>query len=221
MVSKNEILFLLRQKPPNLFFKKPNFEPRLVKLDALTIKNYYHSKGFLDVKVIDKFKTDSIFTDINFKIIEGKQYFLSDVQIKGNEIIPENDILKILGLLRGKPYNPVGVNGNIHRIENLYHNKAKLFFKIKITDQISDSVKVKISLDEGEDVFIHNLFLEGNGKIDTSLIQREILFTKGDIYSKSIIDKTSKETPRDGCFFIRKYYSCESFRFGFFSKYSN
>ena len=67
-ISNNAILFLLRQKPPNLFFKKPKFEPRLVKLDALTIKNYYHSKGFLDVKIKESFKTSLGYTDINFEI---------------------------------------------------------------------------------------------------------------------------------------------------------
>ena len=199
-ISNNAIFFLLRQKPPNLFFKKPKFEPRLVKLDALTIKNYYHSKGFLDVKIKESFKTSLGYTDINFEINEGKQYFLSDIQINGNEIIPDDEIFRLLGLVKGEPYNPVGVNDNIYKIENLYHDNAKLFFKIKINDQINDSVKVNIVLDEGNDVFIKDLFLEKNGKIDTSLIYREILFKKSDIYSKSIIDKTSKRLREMGVF---------------------
>ena len=45
-VSRNEILFLVRQKPPNFFFRRPKFDPRLLRLDVLTIKNYYYSKGF-------------------------------------------------------------------------------------------------------------------------------------------------------------------------------
>ena len=199
-VSKNAILFLLRQKPPNFFFKKPKFEPRLVKLDALTIKNFYHSRGFLDVKIIDTFKTSSGYTDINFEINEGKQYFLSDIKIKGNKIISDDEISRLLGLIKGKPYDPVGVNNNIYKIENLYHDEAKLFFKIKINDQINDSVKVNIVVDEGEDVFIKDVFLEKNGKIDSSLINREILFKKSDLYSKSIIDITSKRLREMGVF---------------------
>jgi len=199
-ISENAILFLLRQKPPNFFFKKPKFEPRLVKLDALTIKNYYHSKGFLDVKINDTFKTISGLTDINFEVNEGKQYFLSDIQIKGNEIITEDEIFRLLGLVKGEPYDPVGVNDNIYKVENLYHDKSKLFFKIKINDQINDSVRVNIVLDEGKDVFIKDLFLENNGKIDSALILREVLFEKGDIYSKDVVDKTSKRLREMGVF---------------------
>ena len=46
-ISEDEIVFLIRQKPPNILFRRPVFDPRLLKLDALTIKNYYFTKGFL------------------------------------------------------------------------------------------------------------------------------------------------------------------------------
>ena len=39
-VSLNEILYLVRQRPPNFFFRRPKFNPRLLKLDALTLKNF-------------------------------------------------------------------------------------------------------------------------------------------------------------------------------------
>ena len=48
-VSMNEVLYIVRQRPPNFFFRKPKFDDRLLRLDALTLKNYYHSKGFLAV----------------------------------------------------------------------------------------------------------------------------------------------------------------------------
>ena len=35
-VSRNEVLFIIRQRPPNFFFRRPNFDPRLLRLDALT-----------------------------------------------------------------------------------------------------------------------------------------------------------------------------------------
>ena len=50
-LSLSDILFLVRQRPSDFFFKRSKFNPRLLKLDALTLKSYYHSKGFLDVTV--------------------------------------------------------------------------------------------------------------------------------------------------------------------------
>ena len=54
-ISKNEILFIVRQRPPNFFFRSPKFDPRLLRLDALTLKNYYYSKGFLDVVINESY----------------------------------------------------------------------------------------------------------------------------------------------------------------------
>ena len=63
-VSMNEVLYIIRQRPPNWFFRSPDFDSRLVKLDALTLKSYYHSKGFLDVKVEEAYSVENNSADI-------------------------------------------------------------------------------------------------------------------------------------------------------------
>lgn len=199
-ISDQVLLFILRQKSPNIFFRRPNFNPRLLKLDALTIKNYYHSKGFLDVNVIDIFEETNGSVDIVFKIIEGKQYFLSEIKISGNQLVSDKKIKQVLGLFEDHPYNPVGVNDNIYQLENLYHNMSKLFFSIKVKDNISDSVSVNIIIEEGKNVSIKNVYLEKIGNIDSSLVNREILFKSGNFYSKNIVDKTSKRLREMGVF---------------------
>ena len=75
-VSRNEVLFIIRQRPPNFFFRRPNFDPRLLRLDALTLKNYYYSKGFLDVKINESYSIEDVskenkYADITFDINEG------------------------------------------------------------------------------------------------------------------------------------------------------
>ena len=45
-ISKNEILFIVRQRPPNFFFRRPKFDPRLLRLDALTSKIIIIQKAF-------------------------------------------------------------------------------------------------------------------------------------------------------------------------------
>ena len=71
-VSVNDVLYMVRQRPPNFFFRRPKFEPRLLKLDALTLKNFYHSKGFLDVDVKESYSVNDIYADIVYTIDEGK-----------------------------------------------------------------------------------------------------------------------------------------------------
>ena len=199
-ISNEKILPLLRQKPPNLLFRNPIFDSRLLKLDALTLKSFYHSKGFLDVNIEESFQNENDFIDINYEIDEGKRYYLSLVEVIGNYNISNDKINDLLGLKIKEPYNPVFINDNLYLLENEYHKLGKLFAEILIKDQISDSVKVKVVINEKEDVFIKNTFLENIGKIDSSQIFREITYKKGQKYSKKEIDNSLRRLREMGVF---------------------
>ena len=203
-VTMNEVLYIVRQRPPNFFFRKPKFDDRLLRLDALTLKNYYHSKGFLDVKINDSFKeieiSNKIYVDILFNIDEGKQFFLSKVNIVGNDIIEEERIREVLGLSLKEPYNPVGLNDNLYLLENEYHEQGKLFFDVSIKDVVDDSVIVDIIINEGDNYYVRNTTFERAGNIDSSLVLRELVYKSGDRYTKSTMDKTSKHLREIGIF---------------------
>jgi outer membrane protein assembly factor BamA len=120
--------------------------------------------------------------------------------VTGNEIIKDRKIKKLLGLVEKKPYNPVLINDNIFEVENVYHQIGKLFFTIKVLDEISDSVKVIIQINEGKDIRVKNTFLEKIGGIDSSLIWRELTYELGHIYSKKTMDNTSRRLREMGVF---------------------
>ena len=80
-IPKKNIMPLLRQRPSNFSFtfKGTSFNNRLLKMDAITIKNYFISKGFLLVDVKESYELKDEIADINFNIDEGKQFFVSNV----------------------------------------------------------------------------------------------------------------------------------------------
>ena len=210
-VSRNEILFLVRQKPPNFFFRRPKFDPRLLRLDVLTIKNYYYSKGFLDVAIKENYEihetpNQNDIVNIFYEIVEGKQYYLNEIEINGNDLIGSKNISKLLGLRLDSPYNPVGLNDNLYLLENEYQGLGKLFAAITVKDDIKDSVKVRIDIDEGEYIFIKQTKIERKGNIDSAIVLRELKYNSGDLYSKLKIDKSSKHLRELGIFSTANIY---------------
>ena len=199
-VSMNEVMYIIRQRPPNWFVRQPEFDSRLLKLDALTLKSFYHSKGFLDVKLEESYSIENNFAHLVYKIDEGKQYFISKTSITGNHTISEKKIIKLLGLDKRKPYNPVFINDNLYAVENEYHQIGKLFFTINVLDDITDSVKVTIQISEGKDVSIKNTYLEKLGGIDSALVWRELAYKPGSIYSKNTMDNTTRRLREMGIF---------------------
>ena len=210
-ISKNEILFIVRQRPPNFFFRRPKFDPRLLRLDALTLKNYYYSKGFLDVVINESYtvkdnSNKNNFVNILYNVVEGKQYHLSNVDITGNELISQKKVTKLLGLKINAPYNPVGLNDNLYLLENEYQKLGKLFATITVKDEIKDSVEVKIDIDEGEYIYINNTRIERKGNIDSAIVMRELNYESGDLFSKIKVDKSSKQLRELGIFSTANIY---------------
>ena len=210
-ISKNEILFIVRQRPPNFFFRRPKFDPRLLRLDALTLKNYYYSKGFLDVVINESYhikdnSNKNKFVDILYNIVEGKQYHLSKVHINGNDLISKKKITKILGLKIDSPYNPVVLNDNLYLLENEYQNLGKLFATVTVKDEIKDSVEIKIDIDEGKYIYINNTRIEKKGNIDSAIVLRELNYDSGDLFSKVKVDKSSKQLRELGIFSTANIY---------------
>jgi len=201
-ISKKDILYIFRQKPSKIIFNPTIFDSRLLKLDALSLKNFYHSKGFLDVFIRESFTTKDGSVEIFYTIEEGKQYHVSSVDIKGNQVIHKDKILSILGIKNGEIYNPVKVNENISLVESEYHEIGKLFLAMEIKHEITDSAFLRIVINEGKDVTIQNTHFEGIENIDTILVQRELLYKFGDKYKKSIVDNTALRIREIGVFSI-------------------
>ena len=198
---KSQFLLNIINIQNKTFFTDQSFDRRVIKLDAISIKNYYLTNGYLDVAVIDSFQINQNKADIIFRISEGKQYYLNTININGNYSISDKEIFKILNLKKKRPFNPVAIQINRNRLDDRYFELSKLFTNIKIEPKITDSVIVNISINEGPDVFIDKIFIEGiNESLDSNLVYRELLFSKKDKYLKSAIDLSQRKLMEIGIF---------------------
>ena len=182
-------------------FANQSFDRRIIKLDAISIKNYYLTKGFLDVAVIDSFTINDGKADIFFRIQEGKEYFLNTINLSGNATLTDKQIISIFKLKENKPYNPVAIQVNRSELNEAYHEKSKLFLETKTSQLVTDSVVVNIEIQEGPDVYINKIYVDGmKGNLDSNVIFRELDFKVGDKYVKSNIDASQRKLMEIGIF---------------------
>ena len=201
VLRKSELSNQLELKPSSLsLFSKPTFDRRLLKLDAISIKNYYHSQGFLEVVVKDSFSISNDGVDVFFVIEEGNIYLLNDVKFNGLKSINEKSVRSILGLKQGAPYNPVRINTNLTLVDEEYQENGKLYVKFDIQQEIKDSVNIVININEGNDIYINKSWVNGVERMDSSYVLNEIVFNKGDLFKKSLMDKTKRNLLQTGFF---------------------
>ena len=183
------------------FFADQSFDRRVIKLDAISIKNYYLTKGYLDVAVIDSFTISDKGADIFFRIQEGKQYFLQSINLSGNGTLTDKQIISIFKLKENNPFNPVAIQVNRSVLDEAYHEEGKLFLETKISQLVTDSVIVNIEIQEGPDVHINKIYVEGMKEdLDSNVIFRELEFKVGDKYVKSNIDASQRKLMEIGIF---------------------
>ena len=199
-IKSNSLQKIINIQNKSIFTELP-FDRRVIKLDAISIKNYYLTNGYLDVSVADSFSVNEKSADIYFRILEGKQYFLSSINISGNNSLKDEEIFSLLNLRKNYPFNPVGIQINRNRLDDRYFENSKLFTNIKIEPLVSDSVTINIIIDEGPDISINKIYIEGkNEDLDSNLIYRELLFSKNDKYVKSKIDLSQRKLMEIGIF---------------------
>ena len=201
-ISKRELMPLLRQRPTNFSFtfKGTSFNGRLLKMDALTLKNYFISKGFLLVDVKESYEIKDNIADIYFDINEGKQFFVSKININGNQNLSDTQIKKILNLKEEEPFNSVLLNERVTELQKELEYFSKLFSIIEIEPIVGDSVDVSITIDEGEDVYINKTFIEGVSISDSNLVYRELLFSPSDNYNPENMEKSKRRIRETGIY---------------------
>ena len=199
IVKESLILSAMRTKKSTIFSSQ-EFDSRILRLDAISVKTLYISNGFLEVSVEDSTRIVDGKVHVFLKISEGKQYFLRSVEIQGNQTITDKTINKILEFIPKKPYNPVTANKNLSLVKQEYEQYGKLFSSIMITDKIGDSVNVQIQVEEGPDVYIDTFFIEGLQNLGEDNVTREIAFKSGDLYKKKEIDLTKQRILQTGVF---------------------
>ena len=201
-IPQKELMLLLRQRPSNFSFtfKGTSFNNRLLKMDAITLKNYFISKGFLLAEVKESYELVDNTADIYFKIDEGKQFFVSDILISGNKNLSNIQIKRILNLWENEPFNGVLLNERVAELQKRLEYFSRLFSIIEIEPIIGDSVKVIIVINEGKNVYINKTFIEGVEVPDSNLVFRELVYSSGDNYNPEIIQKSKRRLRETGIY---------------------
>lgn len=186
-ITEKQLKDVMRLREPR-FLSKMDYDRRLIKLDAISIKTLYISNGFLAVQVKDSVDMREKTIDVFFIVNEGNRYYINSVNISGNIAFNDDNILRMVGLQIGQPYNPVKVNANIRQLENSYKEIGKLFAEIQIADAVDDSVKVIIKIDEGEDVYVNNLYYSELFGLDSTIAKRELIVFPSELYQQKKIN---------------------------------
>jgi len=158
------------------------YNPDLLESDRANIKALYRAIGYLHVEVSEpKVEVINSRIKIRFQIKEGIRVMLSDISIKGNKYIHNEEILPEIHLTRGSPYNEIDIFDARRRILRLYNNRGFLDARVSIITDISEaSADVIFEIIEGNVTLFGKAIIRGNDITKHRVIKRELLLEESE-----------------------------------------
>ncbi len=193
------------------FFNGSKYIPKEYRTDKDNVINYYQSKGFRDVEILE----DSIYTfsedkiNIDIALEEGQKYYYRNLTFNGNYIYPDDVLLAKLGIQKGDVYDKEKLDTRLNYdpskgddVSSLYQDDGYLFFNIEPVEVnvAGDSIDLEMRIFEGPQVTVNSVNIKGNDRTSDHVVMREIRILPGQKFNRSLLVRTIRELSQLGYF---------------------
>ncbi|MEK6725107.1 MAG: outer membrane protein assembly factor BamA [Deltaproteobacteria bacterium] len=172
--------------------------------DMDAIEFLYKKSGYLSARVAEKVVTaneDGTRVSIELVIIEGKQTIINGLEIKGNILFTNDELLRESGLKIGAHFDPWVAEDEVLRITSLYFQKGYIYARVSYKKDFTEDksgIVLKYTITEGVPVRIGKIVIQGNDFTDEKVVRRELLIKQGDPYNPELVFKSQQRVSRLG-----------------------
>jgi len=171
------------------------------------LKRQYIARGKYDVKVtttVTELERNRV--SIVFNVVEGEVAKIKQINLIGNHVYPESELLGLMKL--GTPgwfpwfssndqYSKQKLSADLETLRSFYMDNGYLEFNIDST-QVSitpdkKDIYITINLTEGEKYTVSNVNVSGDMLIPKAEIEKLVQVKAGDTFSRKAMSETSKK----------------------------
>ena len=186
--------------------KSGTFIPERLEGDKQAIEMYYQSHGYMNAKVIaihpELDECTQHFT-LLFDIQEGDLYTINCITIPGNELISENELLKVIPIKPGDLYSRENIVDAIKNLELVWGSFGYLNAHIEpsiIPNDNTKTVDLSFRTDLGNKITLGKLTIRGNKKTRDKIIRRYVKVFEGDLLTNIAMEQSKEAIQSLGYF---------------------
>lgn len=194
-ISENTIRGLMKTKAQSLF-NKGLFSESVLQEDIVSIKNYYRSRGFIDIEIVDVQKevvldeSDGINKMIITLVIEeGESFLFGDVAFEGNSVFSTEELMDNFdNLITGNTLNLLSFERAFMKVNDMYYENGYIYNLIDydmIRNEGDRTVSFLIKIVERDRAHIESITVRGNERTKDYIILREIPLSVGDVFNRT------------------------------------
>ncbi len=200
-----ELRGLLVLRKPDLlswFTKNDQYSKQKLSADLETLRSYYLDRGYLEFNI--ESTQVSITPDlrdiyITINITEGAQYTVSDINVAGELLVPEEEIRKLILLKAGEVFARQKLTESTKLITDRLGDDGYAFANINASPELDHEkrqVAFTFFIDPGRRVYIRSINITGNDRTRDEVIRREFRQMEGAWHSTKNINISRQRVDR-------------------------
>ncbi len=173
-------------------YRYGRFSQALLESDAASIRELYHSNGFLDVNVTSRvernFESKADQLAVWVKIDEGPQWLVGAQTLEGVSSDHLEQIEPLISSMEGQPYSTVNLTVDRDNVLNYYYNRGfpEANFEWEAVPSVQpNQMDLKLRVTEGRPQFVRGLLVGGLETSDAEMVFQRIRLSAGDPLSQS------------------------------------
>ncbi len=184
------------------------FQEEMVNQDLALIAQQYLRNGYIkvfiakpDVEVVHN--PDYSRLSIRLDIEEGEQYFTGQVQVTGELLVPEAELLEKVLLKPGEVYNPFLQNQDRSVLTEFHSERGYAFARVIPRTTIHEdnrTVDVNYEVVRGEKAYIGRIEIDGNAETRDHVVRREFEVLEEQLFNGRKLRESQENLSRLGFF---------------------
>ena len=154
--------------------------------DVAKLTSFYHNKGYVQARVGEpeiKFEEDGII--ITIRIVEGPQFKVGEVTMAGDLIIPPEQLMKTVKIMKEEYYNRDILRLDVIRLTDIYADEG--YANVDISPRIEQDpekriVNITFDIAKGKQVYFEAITISGNTKTRDKVIRRQLQVYEQGLY---------------------------------------
>ncbi|MFW6106351.1 MAG: outer membrane protein assembly factor BamA, partial [Desulfovermiculus sp.] len=172
--------------------------------DVAALEAYYANRGFMDVRVGHpevSYEEDGI--HITFQVQEGPRYTVGQVNLDGDLVTDQEQLLKVIELddlaRDNEPFSRSALREDIQNLTEFYSNYGYAFAEAspELNKNREDrTIDVRYVLTKRQQVNVRRVTIAGNQKTRDNVIRRQLLLNEGERFNGRSLSQSKQRLTR-------------------------
>tara|TARA_A100000164_G_scaffold306311_1_gene282737 strand:- start:2247 stop:4625 length:2379 start_codon:yes stop_codon:yes gene_type:complete len=176
-----------------------SFDQENLEEDIEALTDFYKNQGFRDFRVLsDTLNIDQSKSTLSLNLFleEGPKYYYNNFSFEDNRIADKEELERALNLKSGDIFSQEEFDKAVYEnMMSIYQDKGYIFSNVNavITPVGKDSLDISFLFDEGNKVYINQIYVSGNDRTRENVIRRELKIYPGDVFNRSKLMRSQRD----------------------------